>query len=571
MNVFKLHVRMLSILVLIAFLLAPVAGRAQDGSPVASQSQVSITRDEFLQELRDSYGFEEREHEGGTVTIAETSDIRTLNALLAYDHPARYVTNLVFEQLVSVSPIDGKPVPQLADFWEISSDNLIYTFHLNQDARWHDGTDVTAEDVEFSFEAAMSGKLDRVPYSGVVEVLADYRVVDADTFEMTASEPFVTFLYEAPGTVPIMPKHIWEAVPYEGWGTDSGSDGSDPSRVVGTGPFTFQQREQNTSVTLARNDAYYKGPPAIDGFVMQVMAATDRPDKLKSGDVDIVEGIDAEQILEEINAGSLAFETFPTARMQYYAYNLERPMFEDPRVRQALFIALDRESLVADVFGPSGGHVAIGTQPPISPAYAPDRVADPFAYDPDRARALLEEAGWADTNGDGTVDKNGDEFSFEILSNAEAPQINNLLDEIRRQWEEIGVDASSRVISFNDVLPRTQAGDFDVFIQFLRWGPSGSQGLLFHGEPKGGFNVMGYKSDDYDELDDRQAREFNDEVRTEQLIQLSEISWNDAPVGILRFLEVPIAYSPRLHNFHPSDYGGTYWSIPFVWEEATET
>src|SRR5215216_5060255 len=158
MNFAILHVRMLPIVVLAALLLAPVAGSAQDESPVASEAQVSITRDEFLQELQDNYGFEEPQHEGGTVTIAETADIRTLNALLAYDHPTRYVTNLIFERLVGVSPIDGKPVPQLAEFWEVSSDNLVYTFHVNQDARWHDGTDVTAEDVEFSFDAAMSGK-----------------------------------------------------------------------------------------------------------------------------------------------------------------------------------------------------------------------------------------------------------------------------------------------------------------------------------------------------------------------------------------------------------------------------
>ena len=190
-------------------------------------------------------------------------------------------------------------------------------------------------------------------------------------------------------------------------------------------------------MTLARNDAYYKSPPAIDRFVMQVMASADRPDKLKSGDVDIVEGIDPEQILEETNAGTLVFEIFPTARMQYYAYNLERPLFADRRVRQALFIALDRESLVADVFGPSGGLVDKGTQPPIAPAYAPDRVADPFAYDPDRARELLEEAGWVDTNGDGTIDKNGDEFSFEILANAEANNINQLVEEIGRRCRKL--------------------------------------------------------------------------------------------------------------------------------------
>ena len=141
--------------------------------------------------------------------------------------------------------------------------------------------------------------------------------------------------------------------------------------------------------------------------------------------------------------------------------------------------------------------------------------------------------------------------------------------------QEIGVETTPKIMSFDDFLTVRRAGDFDVVVRGFAVGePSGASGdqrQLFHGDPPGGFNVMGYRSDEYDELDDRQAREFDDQARTQLQIELSAIAWNDVPVGILRFLQIPIAYHPWLHNFRPSDYGGTYWSIPFVWKEATET
>ena len=123
-------------------------------------------------------------------------------------------------------------------------DGLTFTFALNAGAKWHDGADVTAEDVEFSFDSVLNPNLNSQYRSQVREVVASYRVVDADTFEITATDRFVTFLYNAPASVFIIPKHIWESLPVEQWSFDGGSTGEDLSRVVGTGPFLFTDWER---------------------------------------------------------------------------------------------------------------------------------------------------------------------------------------------------------------------------------------------------------------------------------------------------------------------------------------
>src|SRR5919106_1603396 len=223
----------------------PAAARAQNGTPVTEgtgEAIQSLTREEYYALLDEEFAFEEPQNSGGQVIFSQTSDIATVNGLLTADYPTAYITTgPLFETLVTISPIDGQVVPALADSYEIAADGRTYTFHLNQDAKWHDGTDVTAEDVKFTFDVALDETSPNPRRSSILPVLESYRVIDDDTFEMVSSEPFATFLYDVPFSVTIMPKHIWESVPPAEWPNDSGSTGQDPARVVGTGPFKFQQ------------------------------------------------------------------------------------------------------------------------------------------------------------------------------------------------------------------------------------------------------------------------------------------------------------------------------------------
>src|SRR4051794_345029 len=128
---------------------------AQQATPAAGEVIHSMSRDQYHQTLQEAFTFEEPKNRGGQVICSQPTDIATVNGLLTSDYPTAYVTGFVFEPLVSASPIDGQMVPGLADSWDIAADGKTYTFHLNKDAKWHDGTDVTAEDVKFTFDVAL--------------------------------------------------------------------------------------------------------------------------------------------------------------------------------------------------------------------------------------------------------------------------------------------------------------------------------------------------------------------------------------------------------------------------------
>jgi peptide/nickel transport system substrate-binding protein len=373
-----------------------------------------------------------------------------------------------------------------------------------------------------------------------------------------------------------MPKHIWENVAPEAWPNDPGSTGQDPSRVVGTGPFKFQEWKQGDSVTLVRNDAYYdkQAIPVIDELIMRVLPdpATE-VEALKAGEVDIVEVIPAPQVEEVKNTEGLKVDIYPGYSFTYVGLNMDKtktPLFQDVRVRQALFIALDKEAIKNNIFL-GYGEVARGTQPKLSFAYAPDRVDETYDYDPERAKKLMADAGWADTNGDGVLEKDGQDFRFELLtSSGGGATLDQLLAEFQQRWKEIGVEMTPKLMEWSamqDVTDKTH--DFQALLQAFVWDPSGSQGVLFRCDAyNGGFNNIKYCNPEYDKLDDEQLRELDREKRRELLIEQSNIVWHDLPVLIYRFGVERPGSSVRMHNYFPSGNGGVYWSLPYVWVEA---
>lgn len=544
-------------------------------SPAALSSQPgqatrSITREAFRQQLLNHFPFELPGKPGGTVIIGEPGDISTVNPILANDTLTISIVGAVFEPLVGASPIDGQPVPALADSWEVAPDGVTYTFHLNRDARWHDGTDVTAEDVKFSFDAVLDPNTGSSFRTLVDDAIASYEVIDPDTFRIVASDRLVSFLYEGPGAVFIMPKHIWESVGFESWSFDGGSTGQDPSRVIGTGPFKFKEWVQGDHVTIVRNDAYYDEPPFLDALTLQVQPNSDAAVlALQNGQIDAVEILPPEQVEAVRNTPGLKVEIYDFFQMTFYAFNLDAnqtPLFQDKEVRQALFYALDRDSITRNIFL-GYGEPAVGTQPRLSPAYAPDRMTPHYTFDPDKARQLLAAAGWTDTNGNGTVDKNGQEMAFDLLYVGGETVVDQIVSYMQEAWKAIGVKMEPRSVSGGALIDALESHDFQMALLAFSLSPDGSQGPLFTCDAyEGGFNFWHYCNPKYDELDRLQKREFDPVKRRELLIQQSQIIWEDQPIGVIRFGVARTGYSSRLHNFFPNGYG-FLWSLPFVWVE----
>jgi peptide/nickel transport system substrate-binding protein len=424
----------LAMLALAFGLLMPLAATAQDASPEASPVGIgheihSPTREEFKAQLKAAFANDEPPgNTEGTYVVGALGDLQSINPLLVNSAPSINVVQLIYEGLFGGDPRTGEPAPSaLSDSWDVAADGLTYTFHLNKTAKWQDGVDFTAADVDFSLQA-LADPATTSTYTGAFnDGVASWKVIDDDTIQIVAKEVRFSFLYDLQG-VYILPKHIWENVPHDQWAVDPGSTGQDASRVVGTGPFKLDSWIQGQEVRLTRNDDYYDDKPNLKDYIFRIFSDSDAQfNAFLNGEIDSV-GLEPQQVDTVKGTSGLQWADYPDRSFNYYEFNLNpetTTLFQDREVRQALMYALDRDSIVQDIF--SGfAEVAQGTQPQISYAYAPEEVTTKYAYDPDKAKQLLAQAGWTDTNGNGTVDKNGQELSFELLYGAGSPTLDSL-------------------------------------------------------------------------------------------------------------------------------------------------
>ena len=548
----------------------PPASPAADASPVSANETASISRADFQKQLLAAYPMEDAKHSGGTILLAESGDISTVNGILANDSTTLNILSTVFEPLVGVSPIDGRPAPALADSWDVSADGLTYAFHLNRAAKWQDGVDFTADDVKFSFDAVLNPNTGSSYASTVKAAVKSYRVVDADTFEITAKDRFVTFFFDVPATILIMPKHIWESVDFASWTFDRGSTGADPSRVVGTGPFKFKEWVQGDHVTVVRNDNYYDVEPKIDALTMEVLPDTESAvTSLIAGQTDIMEIVPAAQTKSVQQTAERKVDVYDFYQMTFYAMNLDpakTELFQDPKVRQALFYALDRDSITQNIFL-GFGQAAIGTQPKLSAAYAPEAMTPDYAFSVDRAKALMAEAGWTLTS-EGKLEKDGKQFTFDLTYGSGDATTDQIVAYLQQAWGAIGVKVNLDGIDSNAWLNNIKSHDFDMTLIAFNLGLDASQGALFTCDAyTTGFNFMDYCNPAYDKLDDEQKREFDASKRTALLVQQSELIWRDQPIGPIRFGVARTGYNTRIHNFYPNGYG-LLWSLPYIWVDA---
>jgi len=550
---------------------------AQEASPQASplagtfEPVRSISREEYARELFATYPMEEPAQEGGQIIWGESTDISTVNPILGADQPTNPFLGLIFESLTSTSPVDGQPVPGLADAWERGPDGVTYTFSLNKDARWHDGTDFSADDVVFSLDAQLNPETGSQYTSSLDAAVASYRKVDADTVEIVSDGPRANFLFDL--VTPMVPKHVWEGVAAAEWATDPGSTGQDPTRVIGTGPFRFVEWVQGDHATVERNADYWDTVsgrvPAIDRLTLQVFPdQTTLVQALRTGQIDVVPDAPPAELANLQADPNLAVSVFPTFDFGFYYMNLDperTELFQDKRVREALFRSLDRQAIIDNIFL-GLGEVAVGTQSLLSNAYAPDRIENAYEYDPEAARALLDEAGWVDGDGDGIRERDGQPFTFAMNYAEGVATYEQLVPYMQQQFRDIGVDMQPEPIPFPTLLDIINTShDFEMVLLGFSWVADPDQKAMFAcAEYEGGFNAGRYCNQAYDELAYASDRELDAERRNEMLIEASQIVWDDLPIGILRFGEDVAASTARMVNFHPTDYAYTTWSMPWV-------
>ncbi len=546
-----------------------------EASPVAYTGPVgtlSMSRDAYQVAIREHFKFEEAANTGGSVVYVQTLDIATLNPTLPADVYSQFIIALFNDPLVISNPIDGSWAPGTADSWEIAEDGITYLFHLNPTVKWHDGTPFTAADVVFTFDSVVNEKSLSPRRGDVLSVLKSHRAIDDHTVEMVAHTPVATFLDKTVGQVSIVAKHIWEKVDLASWGSDSGSTGADPARVIGTGPFKFVEWVQNDHVTVAKNPDYWDKvnlPVYVDTYIYRVIAdPATALQSLKTGETDIAD-IEAPQV-DALKTGNpeIALTIFDTFGFSFFSANQDTAkldLFVDVKVRQALIYGIDRDLIVETIMLGYGSR-ADGSQPVPSPAHKPDQIRTIYKFDAAKTKQLLADAGWADGNGDGILDKDGKKFSFECEYPSGLAQYEQQLPYMQQAWKEIGIEMIPVSVPFTTLVEHVTSSNYQMATIGFILGVDPDQSWIFGTSafPPAGFNLMHYSNPRYDALTPLQNGELDLAKRVEIIVEQTNIVNDDQAIGATTFNKAIVGAGPRVHNFFPNAYG-TFWSIPFVW------
>ena len=348
-------------------------------------------------------------HPDGSEETGSDSGAKTLRFVWIGDltplwHPAAYQTfsqavvfYLLFNTLVKLDRDLTTIIPDLAKEWEVSSDARVYTFHLERDVRWHDGSAFTAEDVRFTFERQVLEPYRYVKYLEAVEGAQDYKqgstesisgleLLDSHTLRVTLAFPDALFLYRLtePSCV-IIPEHLLKDAPPEGIESTKFASSS----PVGTGPYKFVRYLTDQMAEFDVNPDYFKGKPQIEKVFMKRLRSEVAFAQLESGELDLALRLKLFGFERLTGLDRLNIISGPGVGMSSLYFTGEDPRLQDRRIRQAIYHAIDRKSIVEHVF--RGRARVLRGAPPALDGYAD---LNPYDYNPEKSKRLLQEAGF---------------------------------------------------------------------------------------------------------------------------------------------------------------------------------
>jgi peptide/nickel transport system substrate-binding protein len=401
----------------------------------------------------------EAERYGGTLVVAGLGDAVSMSSFLSTDYEsAQHQMYVLFVTLVRNAP-DYSPQPYLARSWEFDDDTSAVVFRLREDLTWHDGVRVTAADVAFTFERIKDPDVP-FPNPAYFDYWDAVEVVDEATIRFYV-RPHANPLYGWTRTA-IMPRHVLGDVPpleleRHPFGT---------TQPLGNGPFRFVERVVGDRwVFEASPDfpAELGGRPYLDRLVYrQISDDFALVAALRTGEVDLV--IDASPSMLELVAQDSAIlaTSYHAPEYAFIAWNSRQPWFEDRDVRRALTMAIDRSTLVQAVRA-GHGTVAAGPVGPWHWAYDDGWAALPHSQD--SAVALLEAAGWSDSDGDGIRDRDGLAFRFDLMASPN-PDWQRIQTLVQADLRDVGIDARPLVRERGALIPLVTGADrrFDAVI-----------------------------------------------------------------------------------------------------------
>ena len=528
----------------------------------------------------------------GPIIVGSNSAPRTLNPLFFPSRQDSLVTNLIFDNFVQPDK-EGQIVGRLVESFDISDDGVTYTFNLRDDVTWHDGEAFDAEDVVATFEMLghpdYNGGMNRVgDIVGVEEFAADpsgdipgITVEDEYTVVVEIKEPSATFL---PGLYfPILPAH--EIADIDLTNLEEAPFNSNP---VGTGPFVFEEWDVGDSITVTANENYYLGTPKVNSVIVKFGDTVALTSQLQTGAIDILE-VDLDGYATFEGDSDFVIYTYPMLSVDYVGYRVGPgraddtddwlPVYEKS-IRQALAYATNKEALVEAAFG-VGGYPHDSIFPRGTIADSPND--NPYTYDVNRAKALIEAEGYEMNGQTGIYELDGEPLEIELIYSEADGAAAAILKE---QWSQAGVDLQLRLLDFGALInvllrksdangnlegddgydPETAATDapFEAYLLgFAQESDPDEYAQYFVDDPF--WNFYHYDNEDVQRWFAEQAVTVDPDERQEILYRISEQITEDLPWFTYAGTNENVVTGANIGGFDPDTRGYTLnahlWTI----------
>ena len=523
---------------------------------------------------------------GGTLVTAETSDPRTLNSIISQETSSSIPISRVFDGLVETDYNTTEVEPALAESWTVSPDGRTWTFKLRKGVKFHDGVELTSDDVAFNMEATFTPNVSttRKDTLAVAGKPMKWRKIDTYTIEFRTEQPFGAFLRAIGFNV--LPKHKLEAALKAGaaefnktWGVNT-----PPREFAGTGPFIIQSYVPGERIVFLRNPKFWKVDaqgnrlPYLARHVQLILPNQDSVKlKFQAGETDVYAlrpGEFAEFKAGEKSGKYTVYEPGPTAGISVLEFNMDlrgikppkRDWFMNTKFRQAVAYAVDRSAITNQVFA-GRARPQFGPITPANKFFFNPNVKQ-YTYDPARAEALLAEAGFK-KGSDGVMrdaGRNPVEFTLGVSSQfADGVAICNI---IRQDLGKLGIKVTLVPEAFNTLLGRYTSFNWEAILIGFTAGldPYTSQSIwkssgIFHdwspNQPKPMFEWEA----EIDRLFDQAATTLDQNRRKQLYGRFQEIVAEQQPFVFFVNVQLAVAARNTLANMSPSAFAGPTWNI----------
>jgi peptide/nickel transport system substrate-binding protein len=547
---------------------------------------------------------------GDWLIVHVVADAEGMNPITTNDASATEIQGYVYETLNNINPVSFELIPSLAQIPEISEDHLSYTFQLKKNVTFSDGKPMTGEDVIFSMKCIKNPFVDDAALRNYYESVKSIELVNEDPYKvkMTMSKPYWRAIYSN-GFFPIIAKHVidpknvtdkftWDELSnFKNASKDpdirkfadffnSQEVSREPKYVIGTGPYTLNNWKTGQEITLDRNANYWDNAHT-SAYVIKMVFRTIQDNSAavvaaKNNEIDELYAI----VPSDYYSGLKDAEKFHLRKAQpsepgygYIAWNENSPLFNDKNVRLALAYMVDRKEIIDKIMYGDG----VITQSPVFYKQVKFLNSDlpEIPYDPEKAKQLLAEAGWKDSDGDGVLDKviNGKktDFKFTFLIYP-SPVRKQILLVVIDAFKKVGISASLQELEWSVYLDKLKKHEFDATMgawtssvlppdPYQIWHSSQAEGE--------GSNFISFKNQRSDSLIELYRNEFDENKRIEIIKQWQKLIYDEQPYTFLWSTKARYVFSDRFknarwYNKQPSPNFNEWW-VPKATQKYTQS